>query len=187
MQTKIIDPSAFPLGFQTFLQNNALPFPPLPQTLLPFFKETDYNFFGTTAYCPEKNLLFLEDLKKTKTPINTLSTGIIGSSLQSRYAVYFLHLEQLLLGISLGWNRIYADAEFERTELEQAYKIAKICILNMPEQGELAVLVNENGCTWQYSNGENVNQGENLASLLDFIEQQSPENFELPHHLWIRV
>lgn len=116
-----------------------------------------------------------------------MSTGILGNSLQSGYAVYFLHLEHLLLGISLGWNRIYADAEFERSELEQAYKIAKICILNMPEQGKLTVLINENGCTWQYADSENAAQGENLASLLDLIEQQSPENFELPTHLWIRV
>lgn len=182
-----LDPEVFSQDFQSFLQNNALPCPPVPQTLLPFFKERDCNFFGTADYFPANSFLYLQDLQEANFPINSVSMGIFGKSLQSRYIVYTLHTENLLLGISLGWSRIYADTNFERSELELAFKIARTCMHNMPEQGKLSVLINEHGCTWQYGNNENIARGENLASLLDIFEQQPQSDFELPPHLWIRI
>lgn len=187
MQTAIVSPTAFPQDFQNFLQNNALPFPPLPQTLLSITEQTDYNFFGTNSYFPQQHFRFLEDLTRQNTPKNTFSFGITGNLLQSQYAVYFLHYDNLILGISLGWNRTYADQNFERNELEQAFKIAKTCILNTPRQGELTLLINENGCTWQYSDDKNSIHGENLAALLDIIETHSQSEHELPIYLWTRV
>lgn len=187
MHTFLADQTAFPPEFLSFLHDNALPFPPVPQTLLPLFEQTDYNFFGTIPYFSLKNIQTLENLNTAELPENFVTIGIYGNLLQSRRMVYFLHYETILLGISLGWDKAYADPDFERGETEQAFKIAAACILNMPKQGKISVLINENGCFWQYTDNGSFTQGDSLAVLLDTIETRSQSEYEIPSYLWTRV
>lgn len=199
-----------PEGLQEFLEQNAIPCPPIPLAVFPLLLERDENFFATNAYAFSGSFLFWEDLEDIKEALKTqeekeaaflkslqeeneedperayLGFGLFGYGLQSKSFQYLLHTKNLTFAFCLPWGLAYSDSAFEREELENVYETVTACLCCTAKEGHLSVLINADYCHWKWADENSVKEGSTIMSLLDFLEQ-ADDGSSVPEYMWTRV
>lgn len=191
-----------PAGLKECLEALALPcLPPLPLSALERLEEVAPFFFASDGR-PVRRMEYPEDRdalldssegegresagESASLPALCYAAfGLVGSGLQDAHFLYLLDVPGLRLGLSLPWGHAYGDAETERDDLAAALRLAEACQRNIPERGTLCVFFGPSSCLWEYA-GNTPSQGEDAASLLDFLTFL-PQSEEIPAHLWMRV
>lgn len=191
-----------PSGLKECLEALALPcLPPLPLSALERLEEVAPFFFASDGR-PVRRMEYPEDRdalldssegegresagESASLPaLRYAAFGLVGSGLQDAHFLYLLDVPGLRLGLSLPWGHAYGDAETERDDLAAALRLAGACQRNIPERGTLRVFFGPSSCLWEYA-GNTPSQGEDAASLLDFLTFL-PQSEEIPAHLWMRV
>ena len=191
-----------PAGLKECLEALALPcLPPLPLSALEHLEEAAPFFFASDGR-PVRRMEYPEDRdalldssegegresagESASLPALCYAAfGLVGSGLQDAHFLYLLDVPGLRLGLSLPWGHAYGDSESERDDLAAALRLAEACQRNIPARGTLCVFFGPSSCLWEYA-GNTPSQGEDTASLLDFLTFL-PQSEEIPAHLWMRV
>jgi hypothetical protein len=149
---------------------DALPLPPLPETLVGALREAD-DFMYASSPLPE-------DMTPGE---NYLCLGFYGHGVQSWRLRYRLRHSGLSFALDLPWGGIYRDREVDKEALEQGFLLARLCLAAM-ENAPTRSGLKKNGLSVQYSEtdcsfrclsaeGECLKEGNGLNSLLDLLEQ----------------
>ena len=191
-----------PAGLKECLEALALPcLPPLPLSALERLEEAAPFFFASDGR-PVRRMEYPEDRDAildspggergegageppSLPALYYAAFGLVGSGLQDAHFLYLLDVPGLRLGLSLPWGHAYGDSESERDDLAAALRLAEACQRNIPERGTLCVFFGPSSCLWEYA-GNTPSQGEDTASLLDFLTFL-PRSEEIPAHLWMHV
>jgi len=191
-----------PAGLKECLEALALPcLPPLPLSALERLEEAAPFFFASDGR-PVRRMEYPEDRdaildspegergegagESASLPaLRYAAFGLVGSGLQDAHFLYLLDVPGLRLGLSLPWGHAYGDPESERDDLAAALRLAEACQRNIPACGTLRVFFGPSSCLWEYA-GNTPSQGEDAASLLDFLTFL-PRSEEIPAHLWMHV
>lgn len=119
---------------------------------------------------------------------NFIGVGLIGYGLQSWRFCYILEVAHIRILLSFPWT-VLGDKKMEYSTLEQAFQLVALCQSNASEEAQLDVILDNSACLWRSNAGKEdmLCSGNDVSSLLDYLEVEDVRTLGLNPHQWIRV
>ncbi len=193
MTTELHSEPAFPEGFKTFLEDHALPCPPMETEAIAELDLVTTTFYATHLLPEPKRILYVADAKAFFDTVDSyVGFGLVGYGLQNQEVIYLVKRSHLQLAISLPWSRAYHDPEEESTILQTALHLAEACQHHasgehLADDDLLTLILTPNNCHWSWTSSTTSLEGSDISSLFHLLENTLNAQEITDPHCWISV